>query len=53
MARSPLVRTRATSASVRISAPSERAAEAMASDTAPVPPRGIPQAPAAPSTSPM
>ncbi len=43
----------ATGASVRISAPNERAADAMASLTPPVPPRGMPQARNAPSISPM
>jgi len=52
-ARSPATSMRATGASHRISAPNERAAEAMASLIAPVPPRGIPHAPNAPSTSPM
>ena len=49
----PLTSIRATGASVRISAPSDRAADAMASDTPPVPPRGMPHARNAPSISPM
>ncbi len=44
---------RATGASVRISAPSARAAEPMAFETPPVPPFGMPQARKAPSISPM
>ncbi len=43
----------ATGASVRISAPSSRAAAAIASLTAPVPPRARPQERKAPSISPM
>ena len=45
MTRPPLVRIRATSAPVRISAPNERAAAASAAVTPPMPPRGNPQAP--------
>ena len=47
------VRILATSASVLIVAPNDRAAEAMAVATAPIPPRGKPHAPACPSASPM
>ena len=46
-------RMRATGASVRISAPNSRAADAIASETAPVPPRDRPQDRKAPSISPM
>jgi hypothetical protein len=53
VARPPLVRIRATSAPVRISAPDERAAAASAEVTPPMPPRGNPHAPACPSTPPM
>ena len=53
VARPPCTRTSATGASVLISAPSERAAEAMALLTPPVPPRGMPHARNAPSISPM
>ena len=45
--------TRATGASVRISAPSARAALPIASLIPPVPPFGMPQARNAPSISPM
>ena len=44
---------RATGASVRISTPAARAADAIDSEIAPVPPRGIPHARNAPSISPM
>ena len=44
---------RATGASVRISAPSARAADAIAFEIPPVPPFGMPQARNAPSISPM
>ena len=47
------VRILATSASVRSSAPNERAAPASALVTPPMPPRGKPHAPACPSVSPM
>ena len=47
------VRILATGASVRISAPSAWAARAIAYDTPPVPPLGMPQARKAPSISPM
>ncbi len=50
--RPSLVRMRATSASVRISAPNDRAAAAIALVTPPIPPRGKPQAPVWPSASP-
>ena len=53
MARPPLTMTRATGASVRISAPSARAALAIASQIPPVPPFGMPHARNAPSISPM
>ena len=53
VARPPRTSMRATSASVRISAPCARAAEAIARLTPPVPPRGMPQARKAPSISPM
>ena len=53
VARPPLVRIWATSASVRISAPKERAAAESAVVTPPIPPRGNPQVPACPSTPPM
>ena len=46
------VRIWATSASVRISAPNDRAAAAIAVVTPPMPPRGKPQAPDWPSASP-
>ena len=52
-ARPPLTITRATGASVRISAPSARAALPIALLMPPVPPFGIPQARNAPSISPM
>ena len=52
-ARPPRTSIDATAASVRISAPSSRAAEAIARLTPPVPPRGMPQARKAPSISPM
>ena len=45
--------TRATGASVRISAPSASAARAIDMLTPPVPPLGMPQARNAPSISPM
>jgi hypothetical protein len=48
-----LVRICATSASVLTCAPNIRAARDSAPDTPPMPPRGNPQAPAAPSVSPM
>ena len=51
--RPSLVRILATSASVRSSAPNERAAAASAPVTPPMPPRGKPHAPACPSVSPM
>ena len=44
---------RSTRASVRISAPSARAALPIAFETPPVPPFGMPQARNAPSISPM
>ena len=46
------VRIRATSAPVRISAPNDRAAAAIAPLTPPIPPRGNPHAPDWPSASP-
>ncbi len=46
-------RTRATGASVRIVAPCARADDAIASETAPLPPLQKPQARKAPSISPM
>jgi hypothetical protein len=51
--RPSLVRIWATSASVLTCAPNIRAARVSAPDTPPIPPRGNPQAPAAPSVSPM
>ena len=53
VARSPLTLIRATGASVRISAPCASAARAIAYETPPVPPFGMPQARNAPSISPM
>ncbi len=53
VARPFLTMIRATGASVRISAPSARAADAIAFDTPPVPPFGMPHARNAPSISPM
>ena len=53
IARPPLTMTLATGASVRISAPSARAALPIALLTPPVPPFGMPQARNAPSISPM
>ncbi len=47
------VRILATSAPVRTSAPTERAAAASALVTPPIPPRGNPHAPACPPVSPM
>ncbi len=44
---------RATGASVRISTPAARAADAIASEIAPVPPREMPHERNAPSISPM
>ena len=51
--RPPFTSMRATGASVRISTPSESAALAIAFDTPPVPPLGMPHARNAPSISPM
>ncbi len=49
----PAMATRCTSAPVRISAPADSAARAMALETPPMPPRTQPQAPACPATSPI
>ena len=53
VARPPRTTIRATGASVRISAPSARAALPIAFEIPPVPPFGMPQARKAPSISPM